>query len=147
VSILIQSQIEQGYKLFVDGVVGARELPIEKVREIARGRVWSGADALALGLVDQLGGLNEAVAAAVRLAGLEPDAYRLEEFRRDRQLRLQSFLDLTGGVRAKVLGDWLGPAAVLTPVEQFARSLRWLRDPRGVYAHCFCTPNTGRRPW
>ena len=145
VAILVQTQIEQGYKLFVEGVVGARELPIEKVREIARGRVWSGADALALGLVDQLGGLNEAVTAAVRLAGLDPEAYRLEEFKDEQGFPLARLLDFSGGIRARVLADWLGPVAALTPVERLAASLRWLNDPRGIYAHCLCAPTPGPR--
>lgn len=144
VATLIQSQIEQGYQRFIEGVVGARGLPIEKVREIARGRVWSGSDALALGLVDQLGGLNEAVAAAVRLAGLEPEAYELEEFQREYGFPLQRMFRFAGQAQlGSVARAWLGPAAALTPVEQVAGSLRWLDDPRGVYAHCFCTVSTG----
>ena len=142
VSTLIQTQIEQGYKLFIDGVVGARELPIQKVQEIARGRVWSGADALALGLVDQLGGLNDAIASAVRLAGLEPAAYHLEEFKDEGQFPLRRLLDVAGQAHVKALAGWLGPFAELSPVERIARSLRWLNDPRGVYAHCFCTPSS-----
>jgi protease IV len=140
VAMLVQTQIEQGYKLFVDGVVGARELPIEKVREIARGRVWSGADALAIGLVDQLGGLNEAVASAVRLAGLEPGAYRLEEVRDRRDFPLMRLFNLGGAARLGALARWLVPAVELPPVERLARSLAWLRDPRGLYAHCLCMP-------
>lgn len=141
---IIQSQIEQGYQRFIEGVVGARELPVEKVREIARGRVWSGADALAIGLVDQLGGLNDAVAAAVRLAGLEPGAFQLEEFRHERGFPLYRALDFASSVR---LGAWAGqlfPAGARAPLDHVARSLRWLNDPRGVYAHCFCTVSPGR---
>ncbi|HUR42008.1 MAG TPA: signal peptide peptidase SppA [Verrucomicrobiae bacterium] len=143
VAVLIQSQIEQGYKLFVEGVVAGRELPEEKVREIARGRVWSGADAAALGLVDQLGGYNEAIAAAVRLAGLDAGAYRVEELKDEREFPLQRFLDVSGHARLSVLKSWLGPLAALTPVERIAQNLLWLRDPRGVYAYCFCTPSAG----
>jgi protease IV len=146
VAMLVQSQIDQGYRLFLEGVVGARELPIEKVREIARGRVWSGADALAIGLVDQIGGLNEAVAAAGRLAGLEPEAWRLEELREDRGFAFQRVLDFAGAARSRVVADWLGPAARLAPAQDIGRSLRWLRDPRGVYAHCFCAPGAAGRP-
>jgi protease-4 len=144
-STLFQTQIEQGYRLFTEGVAAARELPIEKVREIARGRVWSGNDALALGLVDQLGGLEDAVGSAVRLAGLDADAYRLEELRHERTFPLQPLLDLAGHARFGTLAEWLRPAGMVEPVEQVMRSLRWLDDPRGVYAHCFCTPSLSRR--
>jgi protease-4 len=146
VAVLVQTQINQGYKLFIEGVVGARELPIEKVQEIARGRVWSGADAHALGLVDQLGGLNEAVTAAVRLAGLEPEAYRLEEFRDNREFPFSRLFELGGHAALPALLRGLVPGAIeLTPVEQLARRLAWLRDPRGVYAHCLCAPTVPRR--
>jgi len=144
VSTVIQTQLEQGYKLFTEGVASARELPIEKVQEIARGRVWSGADALALGLVDQIGGFPDAVAAAVRLAGLEPDRYRLKESVEDRELPLLRVLDLLGTARLHAAARaWL-PEGALAPVGQVARKLRWLSDPRGLYAHCFCTPSVSR---
>jgi protease IV len=144
IQLVIQTQLEQGYKLFTEGVATARDLPIEKVQEIARGRVWSGADALALGLVDQVGGLQDAVAAAVRLAGLEPERYRLREAIEQQPIPLLRVLDLLGTSRLQSLARaWL-PAAALQPVEQVADKLRWLSDPRGLYAHCFCTPSVSR---
>lgn len=51
-------------------VAEARRLPVEDVRKIAKGRMWSGVDALALGLVDQLGGLQDAIRLAKELAHL-----------------------------------------------------------------------------
>jgi protease-4 len=141
VSMLIQTQLEQGYRLFTEGVATARELPLEKVQELARGRVWSGADALALGLVDHVGGFKDAVAAAVRLAGLEEGAYRLHESVEEQPIPLLRVLELVGTSRAQALARaWL-PEAALKPVEQVARKLRWLSDPRGLYAHCFCAPS------
>jgi protease-4 len=144
ISAVIQTQLEQGYKLFTEGVATARELPIAKVQEIARGRVWSGADAAALGLVDQVGGLGDAVAAAARLASLEPGAYRLREAVEQRPIPLLRVLELVGGARVQSMARaWL-PESALRPVEQVARKLRWLSDPRGMYAHCFCTPSVSR---
>jgi protease IV len=141
IQMVIQTQLEQGYRMFTEGVASARDLPIEKVQDIARGRVWSGADALALGLVDQVGGLKDAVGAAVRLAGLEAGAFRLHESTEERPLPLLRVLELLGTSRARALASaWL-PQAALQPVEQVADKLRWLSDPRGLYAHCFCTPS------
>ncbi len=145
VSIIIQSQIEQGYKLFTEGVAAARELPIEKVREIARGRVWSGNDALKLGLVDQLGSLDDAVASAVRLAGLEPEAYKLEEIRQPHDLPFRHVLELLGNAQVRASLGSFAPLAALDPVQEAAHALRWLNDPRGTYAHCLCTPSPSRR--
>lgn len=61
-------QMDRIYDDFVTRVSIGRKLPVERVREIARGRVWTGSQALPLGLVDQLGGLTEAVAKAKELA-------------------------------------------------------------------------------
>jgi protease-4 len=144
VRTVIQTQLERGYKLFTEGVAAARELPIAKVEEIARGRVWSGTDALALGLVDQIGGLQDAVGAAGRLAGLEAGAWELREAADDRKFPLLRALEFFGAAQVRAAAhSWL-PEAALKPVERVARKLRWLSDPRGLYAHCFCTPSLGR---
>jgi len=67
---LLQASIDDGYRRFTGLVAAARHLPIARVDEIAQGRVWTGKDALALKLVDHLGGLDAAVAAAGRAAKL-----------------------------------------------------------------------------
>lgn len=73
------------YDDFVTRVATGRKLPVERVREIAKGRVWTGAQALPLGLVDQLGGLTEAVAKAKELARLPADqAVRFKHFPRQK---------------------------------------------------------------
>jgi protease-4 len=59
---------------FVQRVADGRDLSVEAVDAVARGRVWTGADALDRGLVDELGGLRTAVTRAKVLAGLAPDA-------------------------------------------------------------------------
>jgi protease-4 len=59
------------YQNFVIRVAEGRRLPVERVAAIARGRVWTGEQAMALGLVDELGGFYEAIDAAKRLSGIE----------------------------------------------------------------------------
>ena len=68
------ASMDQTYEEFVTRVARGRDLPVERVREIARGRVWTGAQARGLGLVDQLGGLNEAVNKAKALAEIPADS-------------------------------------------------------------------------
>ncbi|MDD3838268.1 MAG: signal peptide peptidase SppA [Phenylobacterium sp.] len=63
--------MDQIYENFVTRVATGRELPVERVREIARGRVWTGAQARDLGLVDEVGGFYQAVEKAKALAGLK----------------------------------------------------------------------------
>jgi protease-4 len=67
------ASMDRTYEEFVQRVSTGRRLPVARVREIARGRVWTGAQARNLGLVDQLGGLTEAIAKAKELADIPAD--------------------------------------------------------------------------
>jgi protease-4 len=69
----MQRAVDGTYALFKARVAAGRKLSALQVEELARGRVWTGRDALERKLVDTLGGLPEAVAEARRLAGLEQD--------------------------------------------------------------------------
>ena len=70
----INEWLDAVYADFTDKVAAGRRLPVERVHDLARGRVWSGADAIANGLADEAGGLREAVAIARKRAGLPDDA-------------------------------------------------------------------------
>jgi protease-4 len=70
----VEAEADLFYTDFVERVAAGRKLTVEAVDAIARGRVWTGADAKERGLVDELGGLRAAITKAKVLAGLEPDA-------------------------------------------------------------------------
>lgn len=70
---LLQAHIERGYDLFTRRCAEGRGIPQDSVKAIGEGRVWTGEHALALGLVDQLGGLDVAVRVAKERAGLEEE--------------------------------------------------------------------------
>lgn len=70
-SRLMQAMVERGYETFTGRVAIGRKMPIEKVKTIAEGRVWTGEQAKELGLVDKLGNLSDAVKAAAKLAKVE----------------------------------------------------------------------------
>ena len=65
---LMQAYVNQGYELFTGRVAQGRHMPQDSVKAIAEGRVWTGEQALKIGLVDQLGNLDEAIAAAAKAA-------------------------------------------------------------------------------
>lgn len=65
---LLQNNVNRGYMLFKKRVAEGRKMTIEQVENIAQGRVWLGQDAIKLKLVDQLGGLDDAIAKAAKLA-------------------------------------------------------------------------------
>lgn len=68
---IMQSMVERGYDLFTSRCAEGRHMPQSEIKRIGEGRVWLGQDALRLGLVDELGGIDEAIAKAAELAELE----------------------------------------------------------------------------
>lgn len=70
-----QKGIDTFYELFTKRCAEGRNLPQDSIKAIAGGRVWTGSDAIRIGLVDQLGGLKEAIAKAAELAHLEDGQY------------------------------------------------------------------------
>jgi protease-4 len=155
VADVIQQSIQDGYEDFLARVGEARKLSRDQVDKIARGRVWSGEDAKALGLVDQLGSLPEAIDSAAKRAKLEK-GYRVWYVEKEKSFREKliealsasaGWVGLAGGRDAS---SDIGPgtaepvaapfsvAARLRAIERdVAEVARW-NDPRGLYAHCLC---------
>lgn len=75
---MIQNSVEQTYALFLDRCAAGRRMPVDSIARIAEGRVWTGADAIELGLVDELGGLQTALDAAAKLADVKK--YSIETY-------------------------------------------------------------------
>ena len=76
VDAILQANIEQGYRRFVTLVANSRGMSFAAVDRIAQGRVWDGGTARQLGLVDRLGGIDDAMAEAARRANLDPENVR-----------------------------------------------------------------------
>jgi protease IV len=109
---LVNDWLDHIYADFIGKVATGRGMTTEQVHEVARGRVWSGADALAHGLVDELGGLDRATAIARRRAGL-PDGAPLRIFPRTRpidRLRPPASSESRGAAAASMVADGWGPA-------------------------------------
>ena len=146
VKAVIQSSIERGYAEFIGNVARARDLPVERVDEIARGRVWIGSKALELGLVDHLGSFNDAVAAAATAAGLEDDDYALDWTVRELTFGERLLIDIFGRDAAQALARAVAPQsrlpqfAALAGIERELKALARFNDPAGRYAYCFCEP-------
>ncbi len=75
---LAQESVEKIYTTFVNRVAKGRKMTFEQVDAIAQGRVWSGAEALKIGLVDKIGGMDEALAEAAKLANIKK--YKTQDF-------------------------------------------------------------------
>jgi protease IV len=105
---LVNGWLDHIYADFTGKVAEGRRMPADRVHELARGRVWTGADALANGLVDELGGLDRAAAVARRRAGL-PAAAPLRVYPRSSPLdRLRP--SSGDSQAARLLGGSLLPA-------------------------------------
>lgn len=124
-----QQIVDRIYDQFLSIVSESRQLPKETVAEIAQGRVWSGVEAQKIGLVDDLGGLEDAIQAAVEAAELGDD-WQLEEYPES-----QSFW----------LADWFNSRVTQSPVpadpvslelqklQDDLETLKSMNDPLGVY--------------
>jgi protease-4 len=144
VGAMIQSIIDKGYRDFVGGVAKARGKSFEAVDSIAQGHVWTGTQALRRGLVDQLGGLDAAIKAAAKEAGLGA-GYPVRYIERPLSGIERFMLGFSQGASARVLAAagirvpaWLGAVAHAAP------ELSLLQDATPgkpqVYSYCFCTP-------
>ncbi len=138
---IIQQGIESGYEQFKELVAGGRNMTVDEVDRIGQGRVWIGATAKELGLVDHLGGFDDALAAAARAAGVEGDfetVFYVEQPDPFDQL-LSDFLNSTISTGSgNPVSGVSGPVGDLL---QQAKSdfdfLSTLNDPAGRYLICF----------
>ncbi|MEG5033063.1 signal peptide peptidase SppA [Microcoleus sp. AT3-D2] len=128
----IQRIVDRIYDRFITKVATSRKLPKNKVQEIAQGRVWSGTAAKQLGLVDEIGGLEDAVREAAKQAKLGDD-WKVEEYPKRRSLE-ERILERISGVHV------LKPAAKLDPLTaEFKKMqdelavIKSMNDPQGVY--------------
>lgn len=147
---ILQSMLEDGYNDFISLVAESRNMTLDEVDAIAQGRVWSGEDAYTLGLVDNIGNLDDAINAAAELAGLERFEKRLIE----QQLTpgQQLVRDLTNSVYFRSAVDkfvtqprglftsTLNPTSLLggfyQEINQDLEELLKYNDPQGLYLQC-----------
>jgi protease IV len=93
---LLQMGVETTYRRFLSLVSDARDMPVQRVDEIAQGRVWDGGTARQLGLIDGFGSLDEAVAEAARRAKIEPGQARVTYLEEEPGLAEQFFRAIAG---------------------------------------------------
>ena len=134
----LREQITDFYNGFIQKVAASRKLPVERVDQIARGRVWTGAQAREHGLVDELGGLDRAVALAKERAGIAADTeveivtyparrslaeLLIEELSGSGDREIEAVLSIAGGLRTaerRALGLLTAPARLFRPGEPLA---------------------------
>jgi len=111
---VLRDDVQHTYDRFLGRVAEGRGMSPAAVDEVARGRVWTGEQALELGLVDRLGGIPEAVLAAKEKAGLDPDAdVLLVQYPPPKPLAQQLVEALQGGGVSLALAGWPAEASEL----------------------------------
>jgi len=132
---LIQAVIDSGYQQFLETVAKGRNMSVDDVHEIAQGRIWSGDKALELGLVDNLGDLEQAIESAAKLA--EVDDYSTwyvepETTTQQKVMKLLSSEIASSGAMTKT-----DPISMLyRKLEKEAGFLTELNDPHHAYVIC-----------
>ena len=141
---LVQSQVEYGYNEFIEKVSTHRNMIRADVEKIAKGQIWTGSEAVNNGLVDAIGGIDEAVKEAAKLANLDEGAYGqvfIENQIGSMKLLTQSSLEALSalGINGEInkrksnsvtfIDRYL--KKIISPVMRF-------NDPKGIYAYCFC---------
>ena len=144
--LLMQSSVDHTYEEFLARVAAGRGKTREQVDAIAQGRVWAGADAVSRGLIDRVGGYDDAIKAAASRAHLAK-GYRVRRIEPELSLAQQLLLQMRaaeGALARAVIGraDPLAAAVVVAgKVDPLARELtRWQRlaTASRPVAYCFC---------
>lgn len=123
---LMQMSIEKIYSDFVSKVASGRKMSSESVDSIGQGRVWSGTSALRIGLVDEIGGLKDAIKGAAKLAGIESFSVRELPVFEDPYMRILS--QLSGEARMSILKKELGESV------KYYNMVQELKDMSGIQA-------------
>ncbi len=124
---ILQANVESGYTRFLDLVARGRGMTPEQVDEIGQGRVWTGRKAKELGLVDALGQLPDAIAAAAKRVGVTD--YQVRFIQKPLSTREQLLQQIAGGMSFTTAARWSDWTRAL-------RDLARLDDPLHTYALC-----------
>ncbi|MBC3764321.1 signal peptide peptidase SppA [Neptunicella marina] len=138
VGAIFQRSIENGYDKFISMVAENRHMTKEQVDQIAQGRVWIGEAAKDLGLVDHLGYINDAIASAAKLAGLEKyDTKTIEKELSPQQKFMQKLFGKASAiVKSDISSEPNALVKLLNSVLGDIKPVTELNDPNGIYARC-----------
>lgn len=122
----MQSYVDRGYELFVKRVASGRKKTVDQIKAIAEGRVWDGREALRIGLVDKLGGLDTALADMARELGVE--SWSVERYPKTEDDVLTALLMMSDRMEQSALERKLGDVA------DIYRTIESIRQYQGVQA-------------
>ena len=123
---VFQSSVEKGYETFTSKAAKGRHMSIDKLKSIASGRVWTGIQAKDNGLVDELGGLNDAIKLAAKTAKLKDGDYKVRYFPTPKSWFESLMNEKEDETEAKILQSQLGDLAI------YAKEFQKLKARQGI---------------
>ncbi len=124
---VIQKSVERGYEIFTTKAAEGRDMSLESLKKVASGRVWTGLEAKDIGLVDVLGGLDDAIEIAAKAANVEKD-YRVRYLPAQKTFWEELFSTTSDEVETKILQSQYGAMA------PYVQSLQRLKSWEGIQA-------------
>lgn len=124
---VLQKYIEKGYETFLNRVAQGRHMSRDEVHEVAQGRVWTGKDALKVGLVDVLGGMDDAIQIAAQKAKVSD--YRIVEYPTEKDFFQELLNNFSASIKTNILKNELGDY-----YETFRQLQNTLNTPEGLIA-------------
>ena len=126
----LQEGVQMTYDTFLERVAEGRDMTKEEVNEVAQGRVWSGVDAVSLGLVDELGNLEDAIDEAAKMAGLESHGIRkYPRYKSDFERLMEDFSAAKLKIGEAAIKEEIGVEAFTT-----LKELKQFTEQKGIQA-------------
>ncbi|MGM0525413.1 MAG: signal peptide peptidase SppA [Pseudomonadota bacterium] len=142
---VLQRSTESFYDYFLEVVSNARGMTKEQVNEVAQGRIWTGTQAQQRGLVDYLGGYDDAISAAAKAAEIED--YEVKTIQQSLDARQQFIAEMLGDSALSGVASWAGSnkpehwlMSSFNSVLRETQSLQNFNDPKNIYSYCALCP-------
>ena len=123
-----QESVDEIYETFTQKAAEGRGMSLEDLKAVASGRVWSGVEAKANGLVDIFGTLDDAVTIAAQAAGIEEGDYKVNYYPRKKDMLQQLLSGLEDNVRIMLLKQEMGAAY------PYIQQLKGIKEMTGIQA-------------
>ncbi len=122
----VQKSVNQVYEDFTTKAAAGRNMSVDKLKSLASGRVWTGEQAKQNGLVDELGGLQEAITLAAKLAKLKSDSYRVRYLPEQKSVLEELFANTSESMQTRAIQNQFG---VLAP---YVKSVQNIQSWQGI---------------
>ncbi|MBI80028.1 MAG: signal peptide peptidase SppA [Gammaproteobacteria bacterium] len=143
---IIKQNIDFSYQYFIESVARYREKSFDEVDSFSRGRVWTGRDAINLGLVDKIGSLDDAISSAANMASISSKDFHIEFLNDDSESFINKFslslMKVFYPIYLKIIPSFVFSSKVDAYINDIVMPLKfieYLSDPKEIYSFCLCS--------